>query len=103
MGYRVREVVISPRAIAESEAADAWWSANRLAAPDLFAEQLLAALELLAVAAEGVGTLWSARSDVRRILLPRVRFHAYYRIEGTRVVVVAVWHARRRPPRIGSR
>jgi plasmid stabilization system protein ParE len=61
------------------EQIDAWWQANRPAAPDLFLEELAAALALL-VDAPGIGTPYAHRKirGVRRLHLARTRYHLYY-------------------------
>ena len=77
-------------------AADAWWRANRLAAPDLFEADLAAAVEqlaslplLAAVFAEVEGKV------VRRVRMPRTRYALYFTVEGEVVSVHALWHGAR--------
>ncbi len=75
-------------------AIDAWWRANRRASPDLFIDELADAFQLLEVAPT-LGSPWKEAStpDVRRVLLRTTRYHVYYEIDGTNVVVLAVWSA----------
>jgi hypothetical protein len=40
-------VEISPEALAQAETINAWWDANRTAAPSLFYDELTAAVEKL--------------------------------------------------------
>jgi plasmid stabilization system protein ParE len=89
-------VEFSDDAREQAGAASAWWRANRERAPDLFEDELSAAAEHLALsplltpvyATVGGG-------NVRRLLLPRMRYHLYFTIEGDVVVIHAVWHTAR--------
>jgi plasmid stabilization system protein ParE len=95
-------VRIKPRARREINAAAAWWSDNRPAAPGAIAQDLREAFDLL-VEFPGLGTrVENAKSpDTRRWLLRRVGCHIYYRVRGNRLEVVAFWSADRgRGPRI---
>jgi plasmid stabilization system protein ParE len=93
----VRSVVVTRRASHEIEEAGAWWRANRPAAPDLFLTELSRALQLVAASPE-IGALATNSSlrGVRRVLLSRIRYHLYYRVESDTVEVLALWHASRR-------
>ena len=91
-------VHITPAAATQLRAAEAWWRANRRAAPNAIREELDRALTLIA----SRPTLGShARSvaiqDVRRIALPRVGYYVYYHVIGDPplVEIVAFWHVRR--------
>lgn len=92
-------VRITPRAKRHIAQAVKWWAENRDKAPSALIEDLEEAYLQIATfagigAKEGVAT---ARRE-RRILLPRVRYHLYYRVVGTpprRVEVLALWHASR--------
>ena len=94
-------VVLTASAARQMREALAWWSENRLAAPRLLDEELRGVLGIV-VAAPTLGALaHDARlAGVRRILLPRTRYHLYYRVDETagRLEVLALWYARRRPP-----
>lgn len=91
--YRVE---LSPEALEQAYAIDDWWRRNRPAAPDLFVAELTVALERL----EG-SPLSSARYDqagmvgLRRLLLPRTRYHVYFTVVEDQAVVEvhAVWHS----------
>lgn len=94
----------TPQADASIIEAAAWWRANRAAAPDLFEQELSGAVALLAGAPD-VGRRYRHRGipGLRRLLLPRVRYHVYYvhHPERGEVVVLVVWSAvRGRGPRI---
>ena len=94
-------VVFTRRAECQAERIDAWWTANRKAAPLLFKRELTQMLEMIA-AAPTIGTLAkSARlAIVRRVLTPRTKYHVYYRADEHTLVVLAIWHAKRIPPRV---
>ena len=94
-----RQVIVAPRAAGQLDRIVRWWQANRAEAPDLFADELTAALTRLAKnPSAGVLYPLAPRPDVRRILLPRTRYHVYYVMAeagGRVVVVLAIWHAAR--------
>lgn len=58
---------------------DSWWSENRLASPALFAEELAAAIELIA-GAPRIGRRREHREipELRRVLMRATRYHVYY-------------------------
>jgi plasmid stabilization system protein ParE len=94
-------VVFTERAAQEAEAAEAWWRENRLAAPGLFSEELERRMALVAATPHlGVVVRNVRAHEVRRILLARVGYHVYYRVEIqlARVLVLSVWHAQRAMP-----
>lgn len=92
-------VVLSPRALAQAQAAANWWVVNREKAPALFAEEFAAALSTLAESPE-IGVPFPAvrRPNVRRYLLGRTGHHLYYvHVDATNTVrVLALAGARRR-------
>jgi plasmid stabilization system protein ParE len=98
------EVHVAPRAQSQIDEVTAWWRGNRPAASTLVADELEAAVARL-TSAPFSGVVYG-RGDfrsIRRLLLPRIRYHAYYEVdEATQIVrVVAFWHAaRRRGPRL---
>ncbi len=73
--------------------------ANRPAAANLVADELEAAVDRLA-SAPFSGTVYRRVEfrSVRRALLPRIRYHAYYDVDEAKqlVRIVAFWHASRR-------
>jgi len=73
----------------------AWWLANRDHA-DVFAEELEQALRIIA-GLPGAGTLYapSPVQGVRRVYLRRVHAHLYDTFDDARVIVRALWGARR--------
>lgn len=100
------KLVFDGRALDDIEAMGAWWRANRLAAPDLFEEELAAVLDLIRRAPASVA-IYRARTGgerVRRLLMPRTKNHVYFVHDAaTQVVrVVALWGAvKRRGPPLG--
>jgi plasmid stabilization system protein ParE len=91
------DVVLQRRALREIEEIDAWWRENRLAAPGgLFVEELAVTLSVVALMPTlGARLRGSRASGLRRVLLRRTQHHAYYRVRGEKLVVLAVWHAAR--------
>ena len=89
-------IEITPRAALHIEQAAQWWAENRLAAPDAIRLDLEEALTLLAQH-PGIGSRSKSKryTDLRRLFLSRVGYHAYYRVEGNRLIVMAFWHASR--------
>lgn len=89
-------VEITPRALAQVERGALWWAKNRPAAPGAIRLDLGEALEVLAQQ-PGIGARCTARHypDVRRLYLARTRYHVYYRVTGSTLIVLAFWHASR--------
>jgi plasmid stabilization system protein ParE len=88
-------VEVAPRARTQIRRISEWWRENRPAAPELFANELAAALETLG---HGVllGVIYPFQPfPVRRVFLPRSKYHVYYSVEADLVKVRAVWHAAR--------
>lgn len=81
---------------------DRWWRKHRRAAPDLFRDELAAAEEQLKFAAHsGVRVRDRGQAETRRLLLPRTRYHVYYRVTDDVVTLLAVWASTRgRTPKL---
>lgn len=93
----MRTIEVSPRAEAEIERARLWWFENRPKAPWAFIDSLEAAFARLETEA-GMPPIVGPR-NLRRILLPRVRFHLYYRVrDATTVDVLSLWQSNRLAP-----
>ena len=78
--------------------AEAWWRINRTAAPNAISQELQRAFSLIASQPQAGGHATNVRlPNVRRIFMPRIKYHVYYHVVGApeRVEVVAFWHARR--------
>lgn len=87
-------VVIPPRVELAILEVDLWWRSNREKAPDLFAEELAGAIDLVS-SSPSVGKLQThaTLTNLRRVLLRSTRYHVYYVATDAEVVVVAVWNA----------
>jgi plasmid stabilization system protein ParE len=95
--YRVE---LSPEALEHAEVGHAWWIENRAAVPDLFVDELGGAISKLG-AVPRLGARYDAPGfrEMRRVLMPRTRHHAYYTVDDeARVVRIhAIWHTSRTP------
>ena len=96
---------VVPRAQRDIREALSWWRANRPKAPRAMTDELRRAFQLLRAQPE-VGPRARSRElgGVRRILLSRVHYHVYYRVDRERLVVdvLAVWHSSRGAPPSGG-
>jgi plasmid stabilization system protein ParE len=91
-------VALTPRAKKHFAASERWWRANRPAASDLFLEELEACGRDLKTSPQRAGLYRITNGrEVRRILLPRTRYHVYFQVnESARAVfILAIWHASR--------
>jgi len=78
--------------------AKTWWRNNRPAAPQAIDQELQRAFTLIASQpTAGARATDVELPDVRRVFLPRVKYHVYYHVLSApeRIEVVAFWHARR--------
>ena len=89
-----RRVVVAEPAQRHIREVDRWWRKNRLAAPDLFAQELGAAFETISTH-PGAGRRYAhpVQHGVRRTLLRACRYHVYYVATDDEIVVLAVWNA----------
>jgi plasmid stabilization system protein ParE len=89
-----RAVVVAAPAEQQLQVIDDWWRRNRLAAPDLFAEEFAAGVETLTTH-PSVGAPVRRRrfKGLRRFLLRTTRYHVYYVATDHTVTVLAVWSA----------
>jgi plasmid stabilization system protein ParE len=85
------QVRTTPEADAQIGAVDDWWRRNRLAAPDLFLEELAASFDVIGYTPQ-IGRLYrqSPVPGTRRVLLTGSRYHVYYVPLITEVKVLAV-------------
>ncbi|MCZ6794349.1 MAG: type II toxin-antitoxin system RelE/ParE family toxin [Planctomycetota bacterium] len=74
----------------------AWWHENRTASLDLFRRELEGAIDLLEQSPD-VGRRYpdAGIPGLRRLLLPRTRYHVYYvhQEAAQKVVILAAWSA----------
>jgi hypothetical protein len=78
--------------------AEKWWRVNRTAAPNAIRQELQRVFSLIASHQHVGGRATNVRlPNVRRIYLPRIKYHLYFHVVEvpTRIQVVALWHARR--------
>lgn len=89
-----RHVVVAEQAERQIRTVNRWWRENRLAAPDLFAEEFASALDVISTQ-PGVGRRYPHRSigGLRRTLLRACRYHVYYVATDEEVVVLSLWNA----------
>ena len=89
-------VCTTPEADAQIREIDNWWRQNRLAAPDLFLQELGESFELISDAPQ-IGRFYrrSPVRQTRRVLLRGTRYHVYDVALTSEVRVLAVWHAQR--------
>lgn len=94
-GYEVR---IAPKARTQIRTVQRWWLENRPYNPSLFREELNVAAAQLRLAPRA-GPVYESASfaEVRRIILPKTRYHLYYTVDEPRriVRVLAIRHAAR--------
>lgn len=91
----VQVTALAARQIREAES---WWRTNRTAAPNAIAQELQRAFSLIASQPQAGGSATNVTlRGVRRVYLPRIKYHIYYHLidNAERVEVVAFWHARR--------
>lgn len=91
-------VSFTPTARGHFETIDAWWRIYRPAAPELFAEELAAAVNRLEIAPlSGLEYDAGESGCFRRLLLQRTRYHVYYRFnaEDSTVHIHVIWHTAR--------
>jgi hypothetical protein len=91
-----RAVFFTATAQRHVERERAWWLANR-DHTEIFADELGRAVDLVRVL-PGAGTPYelAAVDGLRRVYLERIGAHLYYTADPERVVIRALWGARRR-------
>ena len=88
-----RSVVVTDAASRQIRAVGDWWRENRPAAPELFADELTAALDAISTH-PGLGRRYPHPrvSGVRRALLRKSRYHVYFVDTGEMRYVTRVNH-----------
>jgi plasmid stabilization system protein ParE len=97
-----RVVVVTRRALRHIQSAEAWWRQHRGSASPIVDEIDRAVEDLLVSPESGAAVHWKMRTrGLRRVILFRVGYHLYYRVNASRfrLEIVGFWHERRRPPR----
>ena len=88
------EPIASPEAAVQIESIDAWWRGNRPAAPDLFREELAAAvLAIRTLPQMGRPIRHPIVKGLRRVVLRATRNHVYYVVHRDVIFILAVWGA----------
>jgi plasmid stabilization system protein ParE len=91
-------VLFTASAEEQAHAVADWWEGQRPAAPTLFTDELSHSIDRLS-AVPGSGAPFDSETviGVRRVLLPRCRYHVYYTVHPVRheVLIRAIWHASR--------
>lgn len=91
----IQVTALAARQIREAEA---WWRINRTAAPNAIREEIQRAFSLIASQPQAGGRTTNVKlPGVRRVYMPRIKYHIYYHVVTSpeRIEVVAFWHARR--------
>jgi len=74
-------VKITDLAARQIREAEVWWRLNRTAAPNAIREELERAFSLIAVQPRVGSRATNVRlSDVRRVFMPRIKYHVYYHV-----------------------
>jgi plasmid stabilization system protein ParE len=96
-----RRLRTSARADRQIAIALSWWSHHRDKAPEALFEELERAKELLIESPHiGRPVRRTRHRGARVITLDRVRYNLYYQVRGDTIVILALWHASRPPPRL---
>jgi len=92
------EVEFTDLAAQHVREAERWWRMNRPAAPNAIREELQWLLPLIALQPRMGSHATNVKlQGVRRIHIPRIRYHLYFHVTGSPefVEVVAFWHSSR--------
>ena len=88
------EIEFLDEALEEAEAAARWYAERSESAALGFADEI----DLAAAAIQRLPTAWPPfEQGTRRYLLRRYPFSVVYRVERTRILIIAVAHGHRRP------
>lgn len=89
-------IILSKRAERSIDDAESWWRRHRDKAPRAMVESLAEAFAQIREQPESCPIVVGIRrKDARRIYLPRVGYHLYYRVRGEIIDVIEFWHASR--------
>jgi plasmid stabilization system protein ParE len=97
------KIKVTRRAEKRIEIVDRYWRQNRLDAPDLLKQELLAAVVRLSEDPHAGKACVINGKDYRRLLLPRTEQWLYYKVRHKQdlIVVQTIWGARRgREPKL---
>ena len=97
----MRSVIVLPRAQRQLQRAVDWWFFNRDKAPGAVTDEFVEMRDRIAENPAIGKAIHGRRAGIRRVLMERVRYYLYYRVNSNGdVEVLSVWHASRRPPRL---
>jgi hypothetical protein len=91
-------IEFAPEALEQIRTVHDWWKNHRPAAPDLLHEELAATLEIIGSSPSAARAYpFSAIPGLRRMLMPRTRYHLYFSFHEQRALIFvhALWHASR--------
>lgn len=98
MSSRTWTVSFTATAAEQAQVVNDWWMRERPSAPNLFSDEFTSAVDRL-TSMPGSGAVFDSTTvpGVRRILLPKCGYHAYYTLDSKKreVRVHAVWHSAR--------
>jgi toxin ParE1/3/4 len=89
-------VIIRPNAEADLSEAQAWYESRRAGLGDELLDEIRRAVRLLA---DDPGRRPFYYRDFRRLLTRRFPYKIFYRVEGDRVIVFRILHAKRKHQR----
>ena len=97
-----RRVVISPLAAQQIAAAEQWWLDHSGGLSSIVSDEVERILDLLAEVPNIGKIVQAVQPGVRRIAVPRIGYHLYYRLDEEGVIrALSLWHKRRgSPPRL---
>jgi plasmid stabilization system protein ParE len=95
-----RQLIVTPRAQRQIAGNGEWWRENRHKASDAFDHDLEGAYDLILAHPEvGVMVGNTRRRGARRLHLERIHYDLYYEVTEQAILILALWHSSRRPPR----
>ena len=89
-------IKVTLRADRQIQEASSWWLANRPKAPEAFKEELQRGFNLISQQPSvGARATNVKLKGILRIHLSRIRYFLYYRVRGSRIEVLSLWHSSR--------
>jgi plasmid stabilization system protein ParE len=88
-------IKVTPVAEAHIQKAAKWWLANREKAAEAFKEELQRGFALISQQQESGAKATNSNLKTSGIPLSRIRYFLYYRVNESRVEVLAMWHSSR--------
>ena len=88
------QLVVNPRASTDAEEATIWYEKQRKGLGREFVQAIDEAINSIL---SNPYKFVVIREDFRRMVIPRFPFGIFYLIENNTVVILAVWHFKRKP------